>query len=459
MASQSHEDPRSGPSGEAHEAPQREPVSELLSPVWSHLTTLHPVRGEGVYLFDAHGRRYLDFTSGIGVTNTGHCHPAVVEAIRAQAGELLFGQINTVVTPAVERLAAALREVLPRRLDSYFFSNSGAEAVEAGVKLARHATGRPNVVAFQGSFHGRTAQTMALTTAKTVYRHRYAPLPAGVVVAPFPEAHEAGVSEDEASEHALRELRRILHAQTAPDETAAFLLEPVLGEGGYRPAPAAFLRGLRELADEHGILLALDEVQSGFGRTGRWFAFEHAGIVPDILIMAKGLGSGLPISAVAAPAALMRRWETGTHGGTYGGGSTVPLAAAEATIRVMQAEDLPGNAAAMGERLVEGLRRLQQRYEVIDDVRGLGLMVGVAFAGAEDGGGAALAREVQRGCIDERLLLLTCGTWANVIRWIPPLVVGPSEIDDALATFERALARATARTRESAPAVAGGARS
>ncbi len=431
-------------------------TSALLSPVWSHLTDVHPVSGEGVYLVDEQGRRYLDFTSGIGVTNTGHCHPVVVEAIRRQAERLLFAQINIVVAPVVEALAAALREVLPAQLDSVFFSNSGAEAIEAAVKLARHATRRPNVVVFQGSFHGRTAQAMALTTAKTVYRHRYAPLPAGVVVAPFPDARRAGVSEDEASEAALRELRRILHGYSAPDETAAFLIEPVLGEGGYLPAPAPFLRGLRALADEHGIALVLDEVQSGFGRTGRMFAFEHSGVEPDILVMAKGLGSGLPISAIAAPAALMQRWERGTHGGTYGGGSLVPLAAALATLQVLREEDLPANAAAMGERLAAGLRRLQADHPIVVDVRGLGLMIGVEFGGdadggAEDGGGARLAAAVQRACLDERLLLLTCGTYANVIRWIPPLVVRPNDIDDALAVFERALARTT-RTPEAARA-------
>ena len=423
-------------------------TNETLSPVWSRLTTLRPVRGEGVYLYDEAGQAYLDFTSGIGVTNTGHAHPEVVAAIREQAGELLFGQINIVKTPAVERLAAALGELLPDALDSLYFSNSGAEAVEAAVKLARHVTGRPNVVVFQGSFHGRTGQTMALTTSKTVYRHRYHPLPAGVVVAPFPYALRYGWSEDAAVDFCLGELELLLKSQSAPDETAAFLIEPVLGEGGYVPAPARFLRGLRELADRHGILLIFDEIQTGFGRTGRMFAFEHAGVTPDVLIMAKGLGSGLPISAIAASRERMERWEPGTHGGTYGGGSTVPLAAARATIGVLTKENLPANAAAMGARLMDGLRALQAKYPVIADVRGLGLMVGVEFRaprapGVEDDHGKAVTKAVQAACLGERLLLLTCGTFENVIRWIPPLVVNQEQIDDGLAIFERALAAVT----------------
>lgn len=417
--------------------------NEPLSPVWSRLTQLRPVRGEGAYLYDEAGHAYLDFTSGIGVTNTGHAHPEVVEAIREQAGELLFGQINIVKTPAVERLASALQQVLPSSLDSLYFSNSGAEAVEAAVKLARHATGRPNVVVFQGSFHGRTGQAMALTTSKTVYRHRYQPLPAGVMVAPFPYAYRYGWDEDAAVDFCLSELALLLKSQTAPDETAAFLIEPVLGEGGYVPAPARFLRGLRRLADEHGILLVFDEIQTGFGRTGKMFAFEHAGVTPDVLIMAKGLGSGLPISAIAASRARMERCEPGTHGGTYGGGSTVPLAAAYATLQVLRKQELARNAAAMGERLMAGLRSLQATYPVVGDVRGLGLMVGVEFRsphGADDDHGKGVTKAVQAACLAERLLLLTCGTYENVIRWIPPLIVTEQQIDDGLAVFERALA-------------------
>lgn len=421
----------------SHGSVQGAGAASHLAPVWSHLTDVKPVRGAGAYLYDEAGNAYLDFTSGIGVTNTGHAHPRVVEAVKEQAEALLFAQVNIVTSPTLERLANALSAVIHPSLDSYFFSNSGAEAIEAAVKLARHATSRANIVVFQGSFHGRTAQAMALTTSKTVYRHRYQPLPAGVFVAPFPYAYRYGWSEDAAVDFCLAELELLLKTQSAPSETAAFLIEPVLGEGGYVPAPPRFLQGLARIAAQHGILLVFDEVQTGFGRTGKFFAYEHADVVPDIVVMAKGLGSGLPISGIASRRELMARWEKGTHGGTYGGGSTVPLAAARATIDALIAEDLPGNAQRMGERLTAGLDALKGAHPIIGDVRGPGLMVGVEFEGP-----AGTAKAVQRACLAERLLLLTCGVDDQVIRFIPPLVVGPTEVDAALAVFGRAVEQA-----------------
>ncbi len=409
---------------------------EHLSPVWTHLTQIQPVRGEGIYLYDADGNRYMDFTSGIGVTNTGHAHPKVVRAIQQQAEKLIFGQMNIVIPPPAVALAEGLNRVTPDPIDTFFFSNSGAEAVEASVKLARQATGKRNIIVFRGSFHGRTAQTMAMTTSKYIYRHHYQPLPAGVFVAPYPYAYFYGWDEETTTAFCLKQLDYLLHGQTPPDETAAFVIEPVLGEGGYVPAPAGFLRALRQIADEHGILLVADEVQSGFGRTGKFWAFEHAGIVPDIVVMAKGMGSGMPISGIGASRALMEKWEPGTHGGTYGGGAAVSLAAAVATLDVLQSEGLVENAAARGEQLLAGLRALQQQYPAIGDVRGRGLMVATEFKDA------ATAKAVQKACLEENLLLLTCGTYGTVIRWIPPLVVRAEEIDAALAIFSRALAKA-----------------
>jgi 4-aminobutyrate aminotransferase len=419
-------------------------ASPHLASVWTHLTEVRPVRGQGVWLEDEDGHAWLDMTSGIGVTNTGHAHPRVVAAVREQAERLLFGQANIVRLPQADALAERLARVTPDGIDTFFFSNSGAEAVEAAVKLARHATGRSNVVVFQGSFHGRTHLAMAMTTSKTAYRHRYQPLPAGAFVAPFPHALQLGMDEDRATRFALDQLDLVLAGQTAPDETAAIVVEPVLGEGGYVPAPPAFLRGLRERCDRHGILLILDEVQSGFGRTGRMFAAEHAGVRPDVLVMAKGLGSGFPISAIGASADLMARWEPGTHGGTYGGGNPVVLAAASATIDVVVDEDLAGNAATRGQQLTEGLRTLLTQHGLEADVRGPGLMVGVEFL-RDHHPDPGVAKAVQRGCLEERMLILTCSTHGNVLRWIPPLVASRDELDQALQRFDRALERAAAQ--------------
>ncbi|MGB0388279.1 MAG: aspartate aminotransferase family protein [Ardenticatenaceae bacterium] len=411
----------------------------LLSPVWTHLTEVQPARAEGIYIYDADGNRYTDFTSGIGVVNTGHCHPKVVAAIQEQASSLIFGQMNIVISPTTIALAEALNEVTPDAIDCFFFSNSGAEAVEASVKLARQATGRKNVIVFQGSFHGRTAQTMAMTTSKYIYRYNYQPLPGGVFVAPFPYSYFYGWDDQQTSDFCMKQLDLLLKSQTAPSETAAIVIEPVLGEGGYVPAPAQFLQALRELCDEHGIMLIVDEVQSGFGRTGKFFGFEYADIEPDIIIMAKGLGSGMPISGIASRRELMEKWKPGTHGGTYGGGNAIVAAAARASIKVIQEENLVENATQMGERLQVGLHHLQEEYPVIGDVRGRGLMVATEFTNAKGQPDKKTAKAVAKACVERNLLLLTCGSYENIVRWIPPLIVTGEQINEALATFEEAL--------------------
>jgi 4-aminobutyrate aminotransferase len=411
-----------------------------LSPVWSHATNIIAQRGEGAVLYDQAGKAWLDFTCGIAVTNTGHCHPAVVEAVQRQAGLLLHGQINIVYHPPMLEL---VNELLPLTapLDGFFFSNSGAEAVEGAVKLARRASGRSNIVVFQGSFHGRTANTMALTTSKTVYRAGYQPLPSGVFVAPFPYAYRYGWDAEQTSAWCLGEFDYLLATQTAPEETAAILIEPILGEGGYVVPPASFLQGLAERCRRHGILFIADEIQTGFGRSGRWFGYEHFGIQPDILTLAKGLASGLPLSGVIAPLELMKRWPAGSHGGTYGG-NAVAAAAAVATIRAIHAEKMLENAQQRGGQLMAGLRHLQEQHPVIGDVRGLGLMVGVEFRTPDRQPDKTTAKAVAHACLARGLILLTCGPWDNTIRWIPPLVVTEAQIGQALDIFAQALQEA-----------------
>ncbi len=410
-----------------------------LSPVWTHYTDIIATRGEGCYIFDQNEKPYLDFTCGIGVTNTGHCHPHVVAAIREQAGLLLHGQVNIIVHRPLLELVQELQEIVPAGMDGFFFSNSGAEAVEGAMKLARHATGRPNVIVFQGSFHGRTVGTMSLTTSKTVYRSGYQPLMPGVFVAPYPYAYRFGWSDEQTSQFCLEELNLLLMTQSAPQETAAILIEPILGEGGYVVPPANFLKELRQLCDQHGIMLIVDEIQSGFGRTGRWFAHEYFDITPDIMTIAKGLGSGLPISGVVSRLELMRKWTPGSHGGTFGG-NAVAAAAAVATIQAMRQDNMLANALARGQQLVQGLSDLQAEFPVIGDIRGRGLMIGTEFRSADHKPDKATAKGVAHACLDRGLMLLTCGPWDNTIRWIPPLVVSAEQIDEALHTFGEALA-------------------
>lgn len=415
-----------------------------LSPVWTHSFDGVAVSGSGCRLTMADGRTFLDFTSGIGVNSTGHCHPAVVEAVREQAGRLLFSQINCQRNDRLVELSLLLREVCPPGLDRVFLANSGAEAVEAAVKLAKHATGRPHVVVMQGSFHGRTHLAMAMTTSKTVYRVGYAPLPAGVHVAPYPYALALGMTEEQACRFALEHLEVVLHTQTDPSETACVVVEPVLGEGGYVVPPDGYLAGVRAICDAHGILMVVDEIQSGFCRTGYWFAHEHDGIRPDILIIAKGMGSGFPISGIVYRSDLDANWIQGSHGGTYGGGP-LACAASIATIGVMRAERLEENARVQGERLRAGLQALQGRHPLLAQVRGRGLMVGVELLRdghpAPEAVGPLLAQTQRRG-----LLLLSCGTRKNVLRWIPPLIATSAEIDEGLGIFAEALETTTRET-------------
>lgn len=418
-----------------------EDVLPHLSPVWTHGTDIIASHAEGAYVYDLDGRAYLDFTCGIGVTNTGHCHPKVVAAIREQAGLLLHGQANIILHQPMLELVRSLMPIVPPTIDGFFFSNSGAEAVEGAIKLARHATGRSNVIVFQGSFHGRTSSTMALTTSKTVYRAGYQPLPSGVFVAPYPYAYRYGWSDEQTTQWCLDELEFLLLSQTAPQETAAILIEPVLGEGGYVVPPKAYLEGLRQLCDRHGILLIADEIQSGFGRTGRWFAVEHFDLRPDIMTVAKGLGSGLPISGVFSRLELMQKWAPGSHGGTFGG-NAVASAGAVATIAAIRDEHMLENARERGAQLMVGLKALQEKYPVIGDVRGLGLMIGTEFRDARRKPDKKTAKSVAKACHERCLMLLTCGPWDNVIRWIPPLIVSAAQIDEGLNIFEAALKEA-----------------
>ena len=415
-----------------------------LSPLLKQATPVLAARGEGVYLYGEDGRRYLDFTAGIGVTSTGHSHPRVVEAAQRQIATLIHAQYTTVMHRPLLTLAERLGQVLPPELDTVFFVNSGSEAVESALRLARHATSRPNLLVFHGGFHGRTVGAASMTTSGTKFRAGFAPLMGGVVVAPFPFSYRYGWDEQIATKFALRELDYLLATVSAPDETAAFVVEPVLGEGGYVPANTAFLTGLRERADRYGILLVLDEVQTGYGRTGRFWGYQHFGIRPDIIVTAKGLASGFPLSGIAASGEIMAKGWTGSQGGTYGG-NAVACAAALATLDVIQEEGLVENARMRGAELMDRLRKVAADHPVIGDVRGLGLMIGSEFTSPEGQPDPAAARAAQKGAAERGLLLLTCGAWNQVVRMIPALVVNAEQIDEATEIWADAV-RATQDT-------------
>jgi 4-aminobutyrate aminotransferase len=336
-------------------------------------------------------------------------------------------------------LVERLGEVLPPSLDRMFFANSGSEAIEAALRLARQATGRPNVIVFHGGFHGRTVAAASMTTSGTKFRSGFAPLMAGVQVSPFPDPGHFGWGQEETTEFALRQLDYTLQTLAAPADTAAFFVEPVLGEGGYVPASTEFLSGLRERADRHGILLVVDEIQTGWGRTGRFWGGEHFDAQADILVTAKGLASGFPLSGIAASSALMEKAWPGSQGGTYGA-NAVACAAAVATLDVIQDEKLVENAAARGEQLKAALSTVADRFTRITDVRGLGLMIGNEFRDAEGKPDGATASAAQQEAARRGLLLLTCGAWSQVVRFIPALVVGEQDVDEAARIWSESVA-------------------
>ncbi len=427
------------------------PDRGVVPGVWSRITNLTVDHGAGSWLVTTDGERYLDYSSGIGVTNTGHAHPRVVAAVQAQAAKLLHGQQNIVFHEPGLRLYERLRTLLPGGPWQAFLSNSGAEAVEASVKLARAATGRPVILVFRGGYHGRTAQTMAMTTAKNVYRADFEPLPGSVYATSYPYCYRApggGHAPDATCTCDWEaELDLTLHTLTYPEHVAAIVVEPVLGEGGYVVPPPGFLPRLREVTRQHGILLIADEVQTGFGRTGELFAVRHWDVEPDILVFAKGVASGLPLSGIIARADLMARWRPGAHGGTFGG-NVVACAAANATLDVIEDEGLVANARDRGAQLLAGLRELAATRPAIGDVRGLGCMVALELVMPGVGDGRApdpdLARRVIAEALERRLVIMSAGPYAQVTRIIPPLVTTQAEVEAAIRILGESLVAAGA---------------
>ncbi|HET9614759.1 MAG TPA: aspartate aminotransferase family protein [Candidatus Limnocylindrales bacterium] len=431
------------------------PDTSVVPAVWGRIFNLQVERGEGSWLITRDGERYLDYSSGIGVTNTGHAHPRVVAAVQAQAAKILHAQQNITYHEPGLRLYERLRHVLPPPSDGgewgAFLSNSGAEAVEAAVKLARIATGRPVILGFRYGYHGRTGQTMALTTAKDVYRGHFEPLPGSIYHTAYPYCYRwsggAHAADADCSCDWEAQLDLTFHQYVYPEHVAAIIVEPVLGEGGYLVPPPAFLPRLREITRQHGILLIADEVQTGFGRTGEMFAVEHWGVEPDILVMAKGIASGLPLSGILARRPILDTLRPGTHGGTYGG-NVVACAAANATLDVIEDDGLVANARERGAQFLAGLRRIAASYPSIGDVRGLGLMLALEFVKPGQGDGRVpdpdVVKRVQAEALKRKLIVLTAGTYVNVIRIIPPLVTTADEVDLALRILDESLAAAGA---------------
>jgi 4-aminobutyrate aminotransferase / (S)-3-amino-2-methylpropionate transaminase / 5-aminovalerate transaminase len=404
-------------------------------------------RASNAELWDVEGKRYVDFASGIAVLNTGHRHPTVVEAIKAQLGKFLHSCFQ--VTPYADYIALCeqLNRLAPGSTPkkSMLFS-TGAEAVENALKIARFHTRRSGAIAFHGSFHGRTLAAMTLTGKVQPYKAGFGPMMPSVFHAPFPNPYH-GVSVADS----LEAIEQLFKCDVDPAQVAAIIIEPVQGEGGFNVAPPEFLRTLRTLCDRHGIMLIVDEIQSGFGRTGRMFAIEYAGVEPDLMTVAKSIAGGVPLSAVIGKAEVMDAPPPGGLGGTYAG-SPLGCAAALAVLEVMRNEQLPERALRLGERLQARLQALQKRYSAIGEIRGLGAMVAIELVrnGKAEQPDAELTRALVQAAARHGLVILSCGTYGNVIRFLAPLTIPEQLLDEGLDKLEAALAEVSAAAKQAA---------
>ncbi len=411
-----------------------------ISPSYTRVYPFFMDYGKGAYVWDTDGHCFLDFTAGIGVTSTGHSHPRVVRAIEKQARKFLHMSGSDFYYEPEIKLAQKLASIAPGKAEKkVFFCNSGAEAVEAAIKLSRYSTKRQYLIGFYGSFHGRTLGALSLTSSKTVQRCGFSPLLPGVIHVAYGDcAHCAyGLEYPGCGVHCVNYIEDVIFKRyIAPEEVAAIFVEPIQGEGGYIVPPDEFHPKLRDLATRYGILLVDDEVQSGMGRTGKMFAIEHWGVVPDIIAVAKGIASGLPLGAIIAPARIMS-WGPGSHASTFGG-NPVSCAAALETIRLLE-ESLIENAARMGKYLIDKLYRLEEDFEFLGRINGKGLMIGMEIV--KDKVGMTPAPDIRdvivEVCFKKGLLILPCGS--SSLRFVPPLVIGKKEADLALSIFEDAL--------------------
>ena len=408
---------------------------KMLAPVFSEdWPNLPVVRAEGLYLHGLDGKRYIDFMSAFGVVNLGHNHPAVVAAAREQMEKQIHGAVGVTLHESVLRLAALLPEVLPGHLDMFFFGNSGSEAVEGSIKLARNVTKRPGIIAFIGGFHGRTYGAATLTASKAVYRTGLDPFVPGVYHVPYADPYHSShpYESEKCVEESINSLELVLKRLIAPSQVAAVIVEPIQGEGGYIVPPKDFLVRLREICTEQDMLLIFDEVQSGFGRTGEWFAAQSFGVQPDIMAVAKGIANGFPLGAVCAHYDLMSRWEPTVHGTTFGG-NPISCAAAIATIETIKREGLLQNAKETGKHLLNRLKELKTAHPTVGDARGLGLMTAIEFIipGSDRHPNAATAKAFLNEALSRGVLMYPCGMHGNAVRVAPPLNVTLKQIDEA----------------------------
>lgn len=414
---------------------------EFLSPALAKSTDLVAEKGAGCYITTVDGEKYLDFVQGIAVNALGHCFPPVVEAIKEQCGKIIDGSFNMLNFKPTLKLAQKLASLTPGNLNSFFFSNGGAEATDGAIKLARAYTKRTGIIAFKGSFHGRTMGALSVTGSNAKYRKFCEPMMGGVYFTPYPSRNQcpSGYDEEQRSEFCLNELENLLKYLAAPETVAAVIMEPIQGEGGYVVPTKSFVQGVRDICTKHGILLIFDEIQSGYGRTGKMFAGQNFDVIPDIMTIGKAMAGGLPMSGIVSTPEIMEEWHPGMHGTTFGGN---PLCAAAAYEILNQFESLNilKHVQETGAYLRTKLLALKDKYPIIYDIRGIGLMIACEFSYADGTPAGDKCREVQRICLENHMLTLACGVDGNGIRFATPLNVTEEIIDEGLRIFEKAVA-------------------
>jgi 4-aminobutyrate aminotransferase len=414
---------------------------EYLNPVLAKATDLVVESGEGCYLTDVNGEKYLDFVQGIAVNAMGHSHPSVVKAICEQSKKLINASFNLVNFPTTLELAKRICEIAPDDLGSVFFSNGGAEANDGAIKLAKSYTKRPAIIAFKGSFHGRTIGTTSITGSNSKYRKYYeSSFGSAVYFVPYPSKDMCpkGFDEDQRTEFCLNELENTFKYLVSPDRVAGIIIEPVQGEGGYVVPQKAFIQGLRKICDKHGIILIFDEIQAGYGRTGKMFACENFDVVPDVVTLGKAIAGGMPMSAILCKPKFAETWAPGTHGTTFGGNPVV-AAAALAVLDGFEKYNILENCNEKGGYLKEKLLKLKEKYEIISDVRGLGLMLAVEFTELDGTPGTAILTKLKEICYENKMLTLSCGVNANVMRFATPLNISFEDLDKGYEIFENAV--------------------
>lgn len=417
-----------------------EDYKQYLSPVFYKQTNLIAKTAKGCYLTDVDGDKYLDFVQGIAVNALGHNHPSVVKAIQEQAGNLINASFNLVNYETTLTLAKELASVTPEGLTSIFFTNGGAEATDSALKLAMSYTGRSAVVAFMGSFHGRTVGATSITGSNSKYRKHYNPLMGNVYFAPYPSKDLCpdGMDEEERTDYCLWELKKLLQYIVWPKDIACIYMEPVMGEGGYVVPSKKFIQGVAKICKEHGILFIFDEIQCGYGRTGKMWASQHFDVIPDIMTVGKAIAGGLPMSAVISTPEIMDKWPIGTHGTTFGG-NPVAAAAGCAVINEFKDGALLKNVNEMGAYLKSELLKLQEKFPCISDVRGIGLMMAIEFSHEDHTPAPDIWLDIKAKMLKRHMLTLNCGVHGNGMRFATPLNVKMEEIDEGLAILSASI--------------------